>query len=105
MVNPSPLDDPENAAYAWKRFRWIMKALAVVTLATIFIVLSALWFFYPDVSIHFFVAVSLGIAMTMGLGGGLMGLVFLSHGTGHDAVVDNRLPDADEIFGSQERDR
>ncbi|MEO1730251.1 MAG: hypothetical protein AAFR64_05890 [Pseudomonadota bacterium] len=105
MVKKSPLDDPENAAYAWGRFRDIMRLLAGVTLATILVVVGLLWVFYPQVSIHFFIAVSLGIALTMGLGGGLMGLVFLSNGTGHDEAVDNRLPSADEIFGNRDAER
>lgn len=103
MVNQSPLDDPENAAHAWSRFRQIMWLLACVTLATILIVVGALWVFYPEVSIHFFIAVALGIALTMGLGGSLMGLAFLSNGTGHDEAVDNRLPSADELFGGGDR--
>ena len=105
MVNKSPLDDPENAAYAWSRFRDIMRLLAGVTLATILVVVGLLWLFYPQVSIHFLIAVSLGIALTMGLGGALMGLSFLSNGTGHDEAVDNRLPSADEIFGKRDEKR
>ncbi|MEM1195071.1 MAG: hypothetical protein AAGH57_03115 [Pseudomonadota bacterium] len=99
MVRPSPLDDPANAAYAWKRFRRIMKWLGAATAATIAVIITGLWLSYPEVSIHFFIAVSLGIALTMGLGGALMGLVFLSNGTGHDDAVDNKLPEAEEIFG------
>ncbi|MEM6857132.1 MAG: hypothetical protein AAF559_04600 [Pseudomonadota bacterium] len=99
MVNKSPLDDPENAAYAWSRFRQIMWLLAGVTAATILLVVGGLWVFYPQASLHFFIAVALGIALTMGLGGSLMSLAFLSNGTGHDAAVDNRLPSADELFG------
>ncbi|MEO0589897.1 MAG: hypothetical protein AAFZ11_04975, partial [Pseudomonadota bacterium] len=103
MVNKSPLDDPENAAYAWNRFRQIMRLLAGVTGVTIVVVVGALWMVYPQVSIHFFIAVALGIAMTMGLGGALMSLAFLSNGTGHDEAVDNRLPGADELFGGGDR--
>lgn len=103
MVNQSPLDDPRNAAYAWARFRQIMRILAVVTTLTVALVVGLLWVFYPEASIHFFIAASLGIAFTMGLGGALMGLVFLSNGTGHDEAVDNRLPDADELFGDRDR--
>ncbi|MEO0871210.1 MAG: hypothetical protein AAFY19_04505 [Pseudomonadota bacterium] len=103
MVNESPLDDPENAAHAWNRFRQIMWLLAGVTLATVLIVVGALWVFHPEASIHFFIAVALGIALTMGLGGSLMSLAFLSNGTGHDAAVDNRLPSADELFGGGDR--
>ena len=38
-------------------------------------------------SIHFYIAVALGIGVTMLLGGALMGLVFLSSGTGHDDSI------------------
>ncbi|MDJ0978491.1 MAG: hypothetical protein QNI87_08130 [Erythrobacter sp.] len=105
MVRKSPLDDPENAAYAWRRFRQIMRLLASVTLATVALLVGLLWFLYPDASIHFFIAVALGAAFTMGLTGALMGLVFLSNGTGHDEAVDNRLPGADELFGRRNKDR
>ncbi len=105
MVNKSPLDDPENAAHAWARFRQIMRLLGAVTAVTVVIVLGAMWMMNPDVSIHFFIAVALGVSMTMMLGGGLMGLVFLSNGTGHDEAVDNRLPSADELFGPNDKDR
>ncbi|MDY7096852.1 MAG: hypothetical protein SXU28_01815 [Pseudomonadota bacterium] len=104
MVEKSPLDDPENAAYAWARFRRIMRLLAMITAATIVIVLGLFWIFQPQVGIHFYIALALGIGFTMMLGGALMGLVFLSNGTGHDASVDNRLPGADEIFGKREDD-
>ena len=105
MVLPSPLDNPENAAHAWARFRQIMRVLAMVTLASTAALVVVLWVLFPDASIHFFIAVALGAAFTMGLTGGLMGLVFLSNGTGHDAAVDNRLPSADELFGDGKRDR
>ena len=103
MVPPSPLDDPDNAAHAWNRFRQIMRALAVVTLLSTATLVTVLWVMFPEASIHFFIAVALGAAFTMGLTGALMGLVFLSNGTGHDEAVDNRLPGADELFGDRKR--
>jgi len=102
MVNKSPLDDPDNAAFAWNRFRMIMRVLGTVTAITILIFMGFLYLLYPHASIHLFIAVALGVGFTMLLGGGLMGLVFLSHGTGHDEAVDNRLPGASEIFGTRE---
>jgi len=105
MVNKSPLDDPENAAHAWGRFRQIMRILCAVTAATVIIVMGLFWLFNPEVSIHFMIAGALGIGLTMLLGGGLMGLVFLSNGTGHDEAVDNRLPSADELFGPRDDER
>ena len=105
MVAPSQLDNPENAAHAWGRFRHIMRILAMVTLVSTLVLTAVLWVLFPGASIHFFIAVALGVAFTMGLTGTLMGLVFLSNGTEHDEAVDNRLPSADELFGDRSRDR
>lgn len=104
MANKSPLDDPENAAHAWARYRQIMKLLMAVTIVTVVVALGLLYAFNGMVSVHYFIAVALGIAFTMLLSGGLMGLAFLSNGTGHDDAVDNRLPDADDLFGRRDRD-
>lgn len=102
MADKSPLDDPENAAYAWARFRQIMKVLMAVTVIVVVIALTALFIFNGMISVHFYIAVALGISFTMLLAGGLMGLAFLSNGTGHDEAVDNRLPGSDELFGRKD---
>ena len=44
-----------------------------------------------EVSIHFYIAVALGIGFTMLLTSALMGLVFLSSGTGHDEAIEDPL--------------
>ena len=92
MVDKSPLDDPEAAAFAWARYRRIMRFLLLLTIGIVAIAMALLWKF-EDVSVHFYIATALGIGFTMLLAGALMGLVFLSSGTGHDESVDNRLPD------------
>ena len=104
MVQKSPLDDPENAAHAWTRYRRIMRILLAVTVVTVLIAVGLLFAFNGMVSVHFYIAVALGISFTMLLGGGLMGLVFLSNGTGHDASVDNQLPSRDELWSKDEDD-
>ncbi|BDI59819.1 hypothetical protein [Qipengyuania nanhaisediminis] len=104
MVNKSPLDDPETAAHAWARYRAIMKLLLSVTIAVVLIAVILLYAFNGAISVHFYIAVALGIAFTMLLGGGLMGLVFLSNGTGHDASVDNKLPSADDLWAKKDDD-
>lgn len=101
MPEKSPLDDPQNAAYAWARFRQIMKVLMAVTVLIVIVALAVLFAFNGMISVHFYIAVALGISFTMLLGGGLMGLAFLSNGTGHDEAVDNRLPSSDELFGDK----
>ena len=70
--------------------RWMM-------LVTLTMVLGAVVVLYRDnglVSIHFYIAMALGISFAMLLMSALMGLVFLSNGTGHDGAVTNKL-DAD----------
>jgi hypothetical protein len=104
MANNSPLDDPENAAHAWARYRKIMRILLAVTVATVLLAVGLLYAFNGNISVHFYIAVALGISFTMLLGGGLMGLVFLSNGTGHDESVDNRLPGRDEFWSPKDRD-
>ncbi|MBV7258588.1 hypothetical protein [Erythrobacter crassostreae] len=104
MAKKSPLDDPETAAHAWARYRKIMRLLMAVTVAVVLIAITVLYAFNGAISVHFYIAVALGIAFTMLLTGGLMGLVFLSNGTGHDESVDNRLPSADELFGDKKDD-
>ncbi len=104
VVKKSPLDDPENAAHAWARFRKIMRLLMAVTVATVLLAVGLLYAFNGAISVHFYIAVALGISFTMLLGGGLMGLVFLSNGTGHDESVDNRLPSRDELWSSKDGD-
>jgi hypothetical protein len=96
MVSKSPLDDPENAAYAWARYRRIMRFMFMLTVGVVLIAIALLYKFNGAVSIHFYIAVALGIGFTMLLTSALMGLVFLSNGTGHDASVDNNLPRHDE---------
>lgn len=98
MVQKSPLDDPINAAHAWARYRQIMKILMTVTVLTVALAVGLLFAFNGAISVHYYIATALGISFTMLLGGGLMGLAFLSNGTGHDESVDNRMPGRDEIW-------
>jgi hypothetical protein len=97
MIPRSPLDDPATAAYAWARFRrlmWLMLALTITTVIGGFVLL------YREhglVSVHFYIATALGISFMMLLTSALMGLVFLSHGTGHDEAIVDPLEDEDAI--------
>lgn len=95
MIPHSPLDDPANAAYAWGRYKRLMRLMLAVTAAVVVAVLGLLYAQNGFVSIHLYIATALGIGLTMLLGTALMGLVFLSSGTGHDeAIVD---PTEDEL--------
>lgn len=89
----SPLDDPDNAAFAWARFRKLMRFMVLVTLT---MVMGAMYLLYRSngfVSVHFYIATALGIGFAMLLMSALMGLVFLSSGTGHDESIVDPLED------------
>ena len=96
MVKQSPLDDSNNAAHAWARYRRLMRVMFVLTTAVVVLALSLLYKQFGMVSVHFFIATGLGIAFAMLLMSALMGLVFLSSGTGHDEAVENSLDDLDD---------
>lgn len=87
MVPKSPLDDPEKAAFAWARYRRLMWFMLAVTVGVIALAIAFLYARNGMVSIHFYIATALGIGFMMLLTSALMGLVFLSNGTGHDQSI------------------
>jgi hypothetical protein len=102
MAQRSPLDDPGKSAHAWARYRRLMRFMAVITGAVILLTFTLLYREDGLVSIHLYLAAALGIGFSMLLMSALMGLVFLSSGTGHDETLldrsderDNRRPPED----------
>lgn len=93
MAGHSPLDDPENARFAWARYWQIMRWMAMFSTAVVGVVLYVLYLQIGLVSIHLFIASALGVWLTIMLMAALMGLVFLSSGTGHDESIEDRLED------------
>jgi uncharacterized metal-binding protein len=91
MAGHSPLDDPENARFAWARYRQIMRWMALFSTAVVGVILYVLYLQIGFVSIHLFIASALGVWLTIMLMAALMGLVFLSSGTGHDESIEDRL--------------
>jgi hypothetical protein len=86
----SPLDDPQVAAFAWARYKRLMRWMMLVTLTMVIGAVVVLYRENGPISIHFYIATALGISFAMLLMSALMGLVFLSNGTGHDDVqTDN----------------
>lgn len=82
MPSPDPIPSPR--ASMLRKFRRIMKWLAVfsIVIAAIAVLLVA----HGDdgVHIHMLIATALGVAFTVFLGTGLMALTFLSSSSGHD---------------------
>jgi len=96
MIPRSPLDDPRLAEFAWARYKRLMRWMVAVTLVTIVVAFVLLYRSNGMVSIHFYIATGLGIGFAMLLMSALMGLVFLSSGTGHDDAIVNPLEDEEK---------
>lgn len=97
MIPRSPLDDPRIAAYAWARYRRLMRWMMLVTVTMVIGAFVALYRSNNGViSVHFYIATALGIGFAMLLMSALMGLVFLSSGTGHDEAIKDRSVNPEE---------
>jgi hypothetical protein len=95
MSLPSRLDDPDYAQYAWGRYWRLMRWMAVFTISVTVAVLGTFYWRNGLVSIHFYIATAGAIIVSMLLTCALMGLVFLSSGSGHDESIED--PFADEV--------
>jgi hypothetical protein len=89
MTRRSPLDNPQTAAHAWARYKRLMRWMVAFTITVVLVTLGFFYWHNGMVSIHFFIATALGIGVAMLLMSALMGLVFLSSGTGHDESVSD----------------
>lgn len=67
--------------------------MAAFTGAVVGLVLAVMYRQVGFVSIHFYIATALGLGLAMLLMAALMGLVFLSSGTGHDESIEDPLED------------
>jgi hypothetical protein len=95
MIPKSPLEDPQKAAYAWARYKRLMRFMLLVTIGVVALAIALLYDGESPASVHFYIATALGIGFMMLLTGALMGLVFLSSGTGHDESVSDLIEDED----------
>jgi hypothetical protein len=95
-IRPSPLDNSNYADFAWDRYRRLMIWMASGAFVSVLLGLGSLWLILGEIPIHMMIATSLGIFFSVLLAAALMGLVFLSAGSGHDdSIVDPFLGDED----------
>ncbi|WP_353203646.1 hypothetical protein [Sphingomonas sp.] len=85
--NPG-LSDPAYAAFAWARFRRILGWMAVVAAVFIVAAILVLQSVYGPMGWVAILAVIGGAGGSIMLAAVLMGLVFLSSGSGHDEAVE-----------------
>ncbi len=93
MAKPSPLDDPQYAKFAWGRYWRLMRWMFGFTLIVTALALGAFYWQNGFVSVHFYIATAGAIIASLMLAASLMGLVFLSSGTGHDEAVEDAVDD------------
>jgi hypothetical protein len=101
MPRHDPLPNPragdfERAALAWARYRRMMKWMALVALVAVLLSLIYLKSFGDPVPVHMIVATIAGVGLTILVGTGLMGLVFLSSRSGHDDEAGGHAPEDKE---------
>ena len=89
MTRPSRLDDPDYNGFAWARYRRLMRWMFVFTISITALVLGIFYSQYGMISIHFYIATAGGIVAMLLLATALMGLVFLSSGSGHDESIED----------------
>ncbi len=88
-----PLSDPAYAPFAWRRFKRILRWMAAFSTACGAGAVAALWHLNGPLPIHMGIATFLGVALSILMAAALMGLIFLSSGSGHDEAVGTFDPD------------
>ena len=76
--------DYERAALAWARYKLMMKWMVLAAIVTVALSLLYLWRSGGPLPPHMVIATIAGVGLTVLVGTGLMGLVFLSNRSGHD---------------------
>ena len=87
------LDDPNYAAFAWGRFRRLMLWMVAASLVTTMGGLYVLHMMIGPIPFHMIIATGLGVFFAVLLAALLMGLVFLSAGSGHDEKIRDPFED------------
>lgn len=99
MSDKQGLDNPQIAAIAWGRFRRMMAWMALGGGICVALALLFLRIWTGPMPVHMVIATIIGVWLTFMLGTGLMALLFLSHGTGHDEQVIDRMKDEEQNDG------
>jgi hypothetical protein len=85
---PHGLDDPGYASFAWARYRRLLGGMAVAAAIIVAIAVWLLDLWYGPLSWVAILAAAGGFFGTIMMAAALMGLAFLSSGTGHDEDVE-----------------
>lgn len=98
MAKHSPLDNRDTAQIAWARYRRLMRGMTLVSLGAVIIALGWLRYTMGEaLTLHMMIATAAGVGLSVLLGAALMGLVFLSSGSGHDESIEDPFEDDPEM--------
>lgn len=87
MSREPDLDDPHDAQFAWARFRRILRYMNLFAIAAGAGTVALLWHLSGSLPWIFAGLTFAGIYACILLAAALMGLMFMSNGTGHDARI------------------
>jgi hypothetical protein len=88
-IRPSHLEDPDYAHFAWSRYRKLMWWMGLASMAAVVAGLGILRLMVGPIPPLILLFTAFGIFFSVLLAAALMGLVFLSSGSGHDdAILD-----------------
>jgi hypothetical protein len=95
MATPD-LSDPDYARFAWGRYKRLMWWMALAATVTTAGAIGLLWWAQGPLPWIFLALAAGGVFFSVLLGAALMGLVFLSSGTGHDEQIQDFSEDDDD---------
>jgi hypothetical protein len=90
--DPTPPGQREREL-AYRRFKALMSWMWIVAIGAVVLALLYLWLVGGPLTIHMVIATTLGVSLTVLLGTGLMGLVFMSSRSGHDEQASSHTDD------------
>lgn len=91
----SDLDDPTYSAFAWGRYRRLLAWMLLASVIAAAVAIAALTYVNGPLPLHMMIATGAGVGLSVLLAAALMGLVFLSSGSGHDDTIEDPFADLD----------
>ena len=88
-MNAPDLDDPDYARFAWGRYKRLMAWMTLASALAVVAGLGALYLTMGPMPLLGTIFSAGGIFFSVLLAAALMGLVFLSSGTGHDDKIED----------------
>lgn len=86
-MRDSQLDDPDYSGFAWDRYKMLMRWMVLASAVSVIVGLGVLYLIIGEIPLHMMIATAGGIFFSVLLAAALMGLVFLSAGSGHDDSI------------------